>query len=311
MKNFWQNLPKPIISLAPMDGYTDSSFRQICKLINPKIILFTEFIASDGIVFNKNRLNTKYAFTPSELPLIVQIFGKKIDSFVTATKFFTDRGFSGIDLNMGCPAKKVVKSEHGIALRKKPDLAYKLIEAVANSTHLPISVKTRLGWENADDLIEFALGCQNAGANLITIHGRTFKAPYKVPANFEPIYELKNHLKIPVLGNGGIINLEDGLAKLKNLDGFMIGQSAIKNPWVFAEKNQRPTSLQEKIPLIKKHAEFLLTLKGEEKGAREMRKFLLNYVRDFPFAKQMRKQICEVSNLEEIFKVLDFTKNTL
>jgi nifR3 family TIM-barrel protein len=243
-------------------------------------------------------------FQPQEKPIIAQIFGKNVESFKRAAKICEDMGFDGIDLNMGCPAKKVVRSEHGIALRNKPDLAYKLIEAVANSTKLPVSVKTRLGWSNADDLLEFGLGAEQAGCNMLAIHGRTFKEPYKVPAHFEPIYELKKQLKIPVLGNGGITSMADGMTKLNNLDGFLIGQASFGNPWVFSTDGA-PQKFFDKINIIKKHAELLFLTKGEKVGSREIRKHLVTYTKNFCGAREYRRRLVQVTNLEEIYGLLD------
>jgi len=225
-KQFWELLPKPIVGLAPMDGYSDSAFRRVCKAVNPNIVTVTEFTSADGLSFGAERLRQKLAFHPSEQPVIAQIFGKNEETFIHATKVCEDMGFSGIDINMGCPAKRVVKSEHGIALRKKPDLACKLVEAVATHTSLPVSVKTRLGWSNADGLVGFAQSLQNAGANMLCIHARTYKEPYHVPAQLEPLYHLKTCLKIPLLINGGIVDMADGLKKMRHCDGFYIGQAS-------------------------------------------------------------------------------------
>jgi len=238
-KNFWQTIPKPIIGLSPMEGYSDSAFRRVCKSVNKTIITYTEFTSADGIHHSPERVRKKLQFHPDETPILAQIYGKNIETLVTAAKFCEDMGFTGIDINMGCPAKKVVKSEHGIALRKKPEFAFKLIEAVANATSLPVSVKTRLGWSNADDLIAFGKGVESAGANMICIHARTYKEPYNVPAQWAPLYALKDALTIPVLGNGGLTSLAEGYEKLGNLDGFLIGQATFGNPWVFAKKHPR------------------------------------------------------------------------
>ena len=152
-KDFWKNLKKPIIALAPMEGYTDSAFRRVCKYINPEIITFTEFASADGLHYNSQKTQNKFNFFEEERPIVAQIFGKRIEGFKTAAKFCEDQGFDALDINMGCPVKNIFKAEHGVALRKNKDLAYRLIEAVARSTSLPVSVKTRLGLENSDDLI--------------------------------------------------------------------------------------------------------------------------------------------------------------
>lgn len=302
-KDFWHHFPKPIIGLAPMEGYSDSAFRQICKHINPSIITYTEFTSADGLCYNSAKVRKKLAFHPSEKPIIAQIFGKTVAHFTEAAKCCQDMGFDGIDLNMGCPAKKVVRSEHGVALRKKPELAFQLIEAVANAVSIPVSVKTRLGWENSDDLIAFGIGAQNAGANMICVHGRTFKEPYKVPAKFDAIYDLKNTLSIPVLGNGGIISIPDGLQKLGNLDGFLIGQASFGNPWVFSDP--LPSHFSDKLPIILMHAQSLIADKGVVVGCREIRKHLVAYIKNFPQARQFRSRLVRVESFEEIQLILN------
>ncbi len=311
-KDFWKTLPKPIIGLAPMDGYSDSAFRRVCKLINPAIVTVTEFTSADGLSFNANKLKKKLWFDPSEQPVIAQIFGKNTETFIRATKICEEMGFSGIDINMGCPSKKVVKSEHGVALRKCPDLAYKLIESVAKNTHLPVSVKTRLGWNNADDLVDFCIGAEQAGADMICVHARTYKEPYNVPAQFEHLFDVKKAISIPIIANGGIINLEDGLTKIsqdphlgsETLDGFWIGQASFGNPWVFTPEGP-PTLFSEKIPVILKHAEWLIEHKGDYVGTREIRKHLLQYVKGFYGAKQFRSRLVHISSFSDLETVLN------
>lgn len=302
-KSFWKDLPRPIIGLAPMDGYSDSAFRRVCKFVNPNIITVTEFTSADGIHFSPEKLRRRLAFHPDEQPVMAQIFGKNTETFVTATKFCEDMGFSGIDINMGCPSKRVVRSEHGVALRKKPDLAFELIEAVAKNTSLPVSVKTRLGWSCSDDLIGFAKGAQNAGADMICIHARTYQEPYNVPAQWEPVYALKNELSIPVLGNGGIISYQDGIEKCGPLDGFLIGQATFGNPWIFSPEG-KPALFSDQLPVMLNHAKWLIEAKGIEVGTREIRKHLLSYVKGFPNAKNFRSALSRVSSYEEILSIL-------
>ena len=310
-KDFWKNLDKPIIGLAPMDGYSDSAFRRICRDVNPSIITVTEFTSADGLTFNSEALKRRLWFHPSEQPVIAQIFGKNEETFIQATKVCEEMGFAGIDINMGCPSKKVVKSEHGVALRKKPDLAYRLIESVAKNTHLPVSVKTRLGWNNAEGLIEFAKGAENAGADMLCVHARTYTEPYNVPAQWEHLYELEKHITIPLIANGGVTDINEGLSKLNNLQGFWIGQASFGNPWVFSPEGP-PKTFEEKIPLILKHAEWLIEHKGDYVGTREIRKHLLQYVKGFPGAKSFRSQLVHVKCLLDIKKVLgDIVQSTI
>ncbi len=286
-----------------MDGYSDSAFRRVCKAVNPAIVTFTEFTNADGLSYGATKLKQKLAFDPSEQPVIAQIFGKNPQTFIDATKLCEDMGFSGIDLNMGCPAKKVVKSEHGVALRKNHDLAFRLIECVASATSLPVSVKTRLGWCDSSDLIPFSVGAQNAGANMICIHARTYQEPYGVPAQFEDVYEMRRAVTIPVLGNGGITSVPDGLSKLGNLDGFLIGQASFGNPWVFLP-DARLLSFSEKLPIIRAHGEWLIESKGLRVGCFEIRKHLLSYVKGLPQAKAYRSRLCRVESLPDIEAIL-------
>jgi tRNA-dihydrouridine synthase len=201
---------------------------------------------------------------------------------------------------MGCPAKKVVKSEHGIALRRNHDLAFRLIEAVAKATNLPVSVKTRLGWSDASDLISFGLGAQNSGADMLCIHARTYQEPYGVPAVWGPLYELKKALTIPVLGNGGVTKREDGMALCQNLDGFLIGQAAIGNPWVFLPEKEQPLVFSEKLEVIRLHAAWMIEERGELNGMRQFRKHFLQYVKGIPNAKSFRSAICHVASLADV-----------
>ncbi|MFC1482889.1 tRNA dihydrouridine synthase [Candidatus Margulisiibacteriota bacterium] len=304
-KDFWKEIKKPIIGLAPMEGYTDSSFRRLCKEINPDIILYTEFNSADALHYKSEKSKKKFSFHQSELPLVAQIFGKHEESFITATKFVEDMGFSAIDINMGCPSKKVFRSNHGMALRKDHDHAFRLIEAVAQNTSLPVSVKTRLGLKDSSDLIDFCKGAEQAGADMICIHGRTYKEPYSGLADFDPIYELKNNLSIPVLGNGGITSIEDGMDKLGNLDGFLIGQASFGNPWVFLPTDKQPKDFKEKISIIKKHAQYLIEDKGQKKAMLEIRKHLLAYVKGLRDARKWRRQLIHVTSLQEVGEVLE------
>lgn len=285
-----------------MDGFTNSPFRRICTSLNPRIVVFTEFTSAEGLAHDAEKIKARFRFTPEEQPIIAQIFGSDIPSFIHAAQWLEARGFAGIDINMGCPSRTVVRSECGIALRRHHDLAFRLVDAVATHTALPVSVKTRLGLADASDLLAFGKGCEGAGANLLTIHGRTYDEPYGTPAHFEPIYELKRHVSIPVLANGGITSLADGRAKLENLDGFLIGQAAIGNPWALTEHPLVP--FHEKVPTILRHAEEMVALRGEQFGMREMRKHLVAYVKGLQNARELRAVLVRVTSLAGLRAVL-------
>jgi tRNA-dihydrouridine synthase B len=161
-----------------------------------------------------------------------------------------------------------------------------------------------LGWDNADGLIEFCQGAEAAGADMICIHARTYKVPYRVPANFDPVYEMKRHVGIPILGNGGIISLQDGISKLGNLDGFLIGQATFGNPWVFSESG-KPPRLQDRLSVMRSHSDWLIESKGEAVGCREIRKHLLSYIKGFEGAKIFRSRLSQVASLAEVMVILD------
>lgn len=218
-KDFWKNLASqgPICTLAPMDGYTDSAYRQIVKKIAPNTVCFSEFYSADGLVHSKQLQQSALAHDASEKPLIIQIFGKDPEMFRKAAILIEQSGAAGVDVNMGCPAKKVVKSGHGSSLMINTDTAFRIIEEMSKAVRIPISVKTRLGWNNWEEhLIPFAQGLQNAGANLLSVHGRTYQQAFDGTADWTGIYELKKHLSIPVIGNGDVLDYDDGIRRIQN-----------------------------------------------------------------------------------------------
>jgi len=251
-------------------------------------------------------------FSDKEQPFIVQIFGKNPHHFAEAAQIAQSLGASGIDLNMGCPARKVVNSLHGSALIANPKLASEIITACAKAVKIPVSVKTRLGINDARKLQDFARMIEASGAKLITIHGRTAKQMYLGEANYEPIYAVKKILKIPVLGNGDITSVAKFHAKLGNLDGLMVGRGAVANPWLMreiqnslADKISRtPKTLRAKLPTIFRHAKLMVREKGEKRGMLEMRKFLANYVKGEAGAKKLREKLVRIEKLEEAEKLL-------
>ncbi len=338
-KSFWKDLAShwPIAALAPMDGYCDSPYRQIVKNIAPKTVVFSEFYSADGLVHSKDLQKKALTHEVSEYPLIIQIFGKDPEKFAEAAKIIEGYGITGIDINMGCPAKKVVKSGHGSSLMINRDTAFRIVEEMSKAVPIPISVKTRLGWEDHSLLVEFCKWLENAGADLISVHGRTYKQAFTGKANFDGIYELKQHLKIPVICNGDIMNYADGARKIihpnnrrslyrsvlddtqklqtwetidtltmndkRNLDGFMIGRASFGNPWCFLDDNYEP-SFSEILDTMQVHGELLWKWK-ERKGMMEARKHLVQYLHGFPGVKDYRSELVHVESVEDIAKVLD------
>ncbi|MEK7171882.1 MAG: tRNA-dihydrouridine synthase [Patescibacteria group bacterium] len=310
----WSSLPRPIIALAPMSGYTDCAFRQIVKELCPSTICFTEFTSIDGLKHgNDATLRQIFFNAEKERPIIAQIFGKKPENFKTAVKILEELGVDAIDINMGCPARKVVSSDCGSALLKNPNLAAEIVSATVSATKLQVSVKMRIGISKYDEdyFLKFGLGLERAGAKLITVHGRLAKQMYSGTADWNPIYELKKILKIPVIGNGDIKNSADVAQKLKNLDGVMIGRGALGNPWIFQEivaaqqgKPLSPPSFETKIAVIKKHIKLACELFGEQHGILEMRKQLMHYIRGIPKASAMRQRLCTVSTEDQVLEIL-------
>jgi tRNA-dihydrouridine synthase B len=311
----WQAQKKPLLLLAPMAGYTDSAYRQLVKSIVPSVIVVSEFVSSDAIKYRSKKTFRMLEFDAAEQPLIVQIFGKRPENFAESARVLESLGVAGVDINMGCPARKVVSSDHGSALLKNPKLAAEIITATVQATKLPVSVKMRLGTSNADGIIEFAKMVEDCGAQMLAIHGRTAKQMYLGTADYEPIYRVKETLKIPVIGNGDVTSAESFAAKLGNLDGLMVGRATIGNPWVMAEietyltKNERPKSkeltLAEKLPVILRHCELSVATKGEQLGMLEMRKYLAGYVRGEPGAREVRAKLVRVETVTAAKQILE------
>lgn len=316
MKKFdWKSLKRPILALAPMAGYTDTAYRQLIKGIEPRVICFTEFTSADGIIYNSDRTLSQLDFNAEEeRPLVAQIFGKEPEHFTRAAQRIEEMGIDAIDINMGCPARKVVSSDHGSALLKNPKLAAEIVEATCKGTSLPVSVKTRIG-VNSCDLPWFKQFCkdmENAGAQLITLHGRTAKQMYTGQADWEPIYAVKDYVSVPVIGNGDIKSAQDALDKLGNLDGVMVGRGTMSNPWVMreimaafeGEDYTPPKTFAEKLPTVIRHCELNVESKGEKRGMMEMRKHFASLLKGFEGARDYRARVVQLSTLEEAKAIL-------
>jgi len=325
MNNCWQDLQKPILILAPMAGYTDSAFRIICKSQGANLLM-TELISADAIAhfaekadscqllansLRKNSTMQLLNFSEKEMPIIVQLFGKHPEKFaIAATWIEKNLCPAGIDINMGCPAKKVVSSDHGATLLRDQDRGVEVVRAMRVATKLPLSVKTRLGWECDDEILELAPKLIEAGVDALIIHGRTYKNGFSGEARWGNIYQLKvksRKSKVKIIGNGDIKEYGDIEKRLKNLDGVAIGRGAVGNPFIF-NKEYTNLSENEKIKLKKniiiKQAELTFEFKGE-KGIIELRKHLLSYFRGHERAKELRKEFVKVKNLFDIKLVLN------
>ena len=292
----WSEVKRPIVCLAPMDGVTNSAYRQIVRSLSKDVILFSEFTSVDGLVRSEH-VRLRLDYEPCEHPFFMQLFGNSPEIFAEASRMVEERGIWGVDINMGCPAKKIVHSQHGSALMQNPDAACRIVEEIRKACSLEVSVKTRLGWKDEKNLITFAKALESAGASMLTIHGRTYNQAFKGESDWQPIYELKRHITIPVIGNGDIRDFNHGLEHLGNLDGFMIGRAAIGNPWCFQDRRKYPEPTHhERIEIALEHFHLYRRFKREIVAVREFRKYLGNYVSGFRNAKEWRSRLMQCND---------------
>lgn len=307
--------------MAPMDGYTDAAFRQLVKSIEPRTLCYTEFLSSDYIFFRPKEAREYLAISPQEAPTIVQMFGKVPEHFAGAAKIAEEMGAAGIDINMGCPAKKVVNSQHGAYLMQNADLGCQIIDAVCRAVKVPVSVKTRLGWDNAENLIPFIQKMIGAGISRVAIHGRTYSQHFAGKADWSPIYELKKAISIPVIGNGDVSNAETTKEKLGNLDGVMVGRATMGNPWIMREvasalyDEQQWTvdevSWEERLRIMELHSKLLVETKGEHRGMMEARKHMAAYVRGISGAAEFRSRLVRVETFGELVGIVEEIRQSI
>lgn len=310
LTNFWRQLKKPIIGLAPMDGVTDEPMRQIQVQIAKPAVMFTEFVSVEGFVKDPKRFQKKLFFLENERPIIVQVFGYTPSCFFKAVEQLSKMGFDGIDINMGCPAKSVVLRGGGAALIGDYDLAEKIIiqcqkAITASRKKLPLSIKTRIGCRGVTTKEWFSFLSKFALAE-VTIHGRPIKQGNSGPVNWEEIKIAKEILKakgITCLGNGGVKSLKEAAQKSQDydLDGVLIGQAALGNPWFFKE-NYQPTK-QEIFAIILEHGQLAQDFFGE-KGFVSVLKHFSWYPRGFKESKKLKTEILKTKNIDQAREVL-------
>ena len=289
--------------LAPMEDVSDPPFRSVCKE-NGADLMFTEFISSEGLIRNAEKSTQKLDIYDSERPIGIQIFGDKIESMKKAASISEAANPEIIDINYGCPVKKVACKGAGAGILLDINKMQKMTSEIVKQVKKPVTVKTRLGWDdNSIKIVEVAERLQDVGIQALTIHGRTRKQMYKGEANWEYIAEVKNNprINIPIFGNGDI-NSPEKAKKYKNkygVDGIMIGRSAIGNPWIFNEiktyikenKHIKKPSLNDRIETVKKHLDFSIQWKGERLGLIEMRRHYTNYFRGMDNFKKHRMKL--------------------
>lgn len=313
MKPDWNNLKRPIIGLSPMADMTDSPYCRVVKSLASPII-FREMVSADALVHGNAKTLKMLDVHDEERPLVQQIFGRDPEVMAQAAKIVVERqNPEFIDINMGCPARKLTSSFHGCALMKDHELATQIVKAVKAAVDIPVSVKTRLGWSDKTEILEFAQTLEKAGADLITIHGRTKKQGYAGQADWDMIRQTKERVSIPVLANGDITSPELAQKALDQTkaDGILIARGALGNPWIFKQVEDylagRPVvevSLAERTRVARLHAKLHVEHYGP-KSLTTFRKHLANYFKGVPGVKKFRQQLVRVSTLEELDEILN------
>ncbi|MFS4415526.1 tRNA dihydrouridine synthase DusB [Maribacter sp. 2307ULW6-5] len=310
-------LPEFPLLLAPMEDVSDPPFRALCKEQGADVV-YTEFISSEGLIRDAEKSVMKLDIYEKERPVGIQIFGANMDSMLQTVDIVERSNPDIIDINFGCPVKKVVCKGAGAGILKDIPLMVKLTEAMVKRTHLPVTVKTRLGWDHDSIMIqEVAERLQDVGCQAISIHGRTRAQMYKGEADWRPIAAVKNNprMHIPVFGNGDV-NSPEAAVRMRDqygLDGAMIGRASIGYPWFFREvkhffrtgAHMRPPSMQERVEAARRHLRMSIDWKGEKLGVFETRRHYTNYFKGIPNFKEHRMKMVTSDDAADVFAAFD------
>ena len=310
-------LPDFPLLLAPMEDVSDPPFRTLCKEQGADL-MYTEFISSEGLIRDAAKSRIKLDIYEKERPVGIQIFGAELDSMLQAVDIVTATGPDIIDINFGCPVKKVVCKNAGAGILRDIPLMVKLTEAMVKRTHLPVTVKTRLGWDHDSiKIVEVAERLQDVGCKAIAIHGRTRVQMYKGQADWRPIAEVKNNsrMHIPVFGNGDVDSPEAAIRMRDQfgLDGAMIGRAAIGYPWFFREvkhfmetgRHLPPPDMEQRVAAARRHLQMAIEWKGEKLGVLETRRHYTNYFKGIPNFKPLRMRMVTSDEAAEVFAAFD------
>lgn len=326
-KGFWKTIKKPLVAIAPMANVTDVAFRAILTKYGKPDVMWTEFVSADGLCSSKGKekLLNDLQFSKKEHPIVAQIFSSNPEKIYEATKLVASLGFDGIDINMGCPDKAVVKQGAGSALIKNPKIAQEIIFAAQNGAgKIPVSVKTRIGYSK-NEIETWIPMLAQANLDAITIHGRTMKEMSKVPAHWDLIAESAHiirsfHTKktCPViLGNGDVLNYDEAIEKCKQyeVDGVMIGRGIFANIYAFKKGNKIPTTKNRVTILLDHIKEFEKLYKNDKESKIRkfdyLKKFFKIYISDFDGAKELRIKLMNSDNVEEVKAIIEAFKRSL
>ena len=302
--------------LAPMEDVSDPPFRAVCKEQGADM-MYTEFIAAEGLIRHIDRSVQKLDIYPYEKPIGIQIFGNKIESMRKAAAIAEGAGPELIDINYGCPVKKVACKGAGAGILLDLPKMQSMTAEIVKQVSLPVTVKTRLGWDEKNiKILEVAQRLQDVGVQALTIHGRTRAQMYRGEANWDYIAEVKHHpsIHMPIFGNGDVDSPEKAVAYKKKygVDGIMIGRASIGNPWIFRDikhyvatgEHLPPPSLRERVAVMRQHLDFSIRWKGAKTGILEMRRHYANYLRGILGAKHWRKQLVQANDFGEVERLL-------
>ncbi len=294
-------LTSPLV-LAPLAGHTDLSFRLLCK-DNGASLCFSEMVSCHGLAYEQKNTVILLETSPSERPFGVQLFGSDPEVMGKAAAIISSKYSADIiDINMGCPVRKVVKKGAGSALMKSPDIAQQIIKKVCANTHLPVTVKFRSGWTHETiNAVEFALMAESAGASAITVHARTWAQGFGGEADWDIISLVKKAVSIPVIGNGDIASYTQAMDRIQetNCDGVMIGRAALGNPWVFSPEG-RPNNLSARLPKLRQHIELAEQYLPYQKMFYRIKHHASRYCTELPGAAEIRKKIYDCEDMNEL-----------